>query len=107
MRTHLKNKISKDGHELIDLVNLGERECTRLYGKAALKEINAELAENGLPSVGEVALNTWPESQLCMECVHGVFNSVVPDSMYECWSGVVLGNLATSCSKFVRKAEEE
>ena len=58
MNKDLKEKISKDGHELIDLVSLGERECTRLYGRVALKEINAELAKNGLPSVGELALNT-------------------------------------------------
>lgn len=107
MDANLQAKIKKDGFDLVDLINLGERECTRLYGKLALLQINDELDERGLPSVGEVTLNFWPSSQLCMDCNHGTFEPLIDSSTYRCWEKVVLGSCAASCDKQEPKEEEE
>ena len=107
MTEDLKEKIKKDGFELIDLINLGERECTRLYGKVALRQINDELDERGLPRVGEVTLNFWPSSQLCMDCDHGTLEPLIDSATYRCWEKVVLGSCAARCDKQELKEEEE
>lgn len=107
MNKDLKKKIEKDGFELVDLVNLGERECTRLYGKVALRQINEALDEEGLPRVGEVTINFWPSSQLCMDCDHGTFEPLLESATYRCWEKVVLGSCAARCDKQEPKEEEE
>lgn len=108
MDSHLQAKIEKDGFQLIDLINLGERECTRLYGKLALRQINEALEEEGLPKVGEVALNFWPSSQVCMDCEHGEFINTewVPASTYTCSKVINLGFCASSCPFFENQGEE-
>lgn len=107
MTEDLKEKIERDRFGLVDLINLGERECTRLYGKVALRQINDELDEQGLPRVGEVTLNFWPSSQLCMDCNHGTFEPLIDSSTYRCWEKVVLGSCAARCDKQEPKNEEE
>jgi hypothetical protein len=107
--TSLKKRIEKDGFQLVDLINLGERECTRLYGKVALRKINEALDEEGLPQVGEATLNFWPSSQICMDCEHGEFINTerVPASTYTCSKAVDLGPCASSCPFFENQGEEE
>ena len=86
MNKDLKKKIEKDGFELVDLVNLGERECTRLYGKVALRQINQALEEERLPRIGEATLVYWPASQRCADCVHGKHELMweIEASTYRC-----------------------
>ena len=84
MTEDLKKRIEKDGFELVDLVNLGERECTRLYGKVALRQINEALDEEGLPRVGEATLVYWPASQRCADCEHGSLQMQMEASTYQC-----------------------
>jgi len=107
MTEDLKKRIEKDGFELVDLVNLGERECTRLYGKVALRQINEALDEEGLPQVGEATLNFWPSSQICMDCEHSEFEPLLDSATYRCWEKVVLGSCAARCDKQEPKEEEE
>jgi len=52
-----------------------------------------------------MVLNSWPSSQLCMECEHGVFIIDEPASTYACKKGVQLGACASSCSMFEDKME--
>ena len=84
MDAHLQAKIEKDGFELVDLINLGERECTKRYGKVALRQINEALEEEGLPRVGEATLVYWPASQKCADCVHGNLELQMESSTYRC-----------------------
>ena len=84
MNEDLKKKIDKGGFELVDLINLGERKCTRLYGKVALRQINEALEEEGLPRVGEATLVYWPASQRCADCVHGSLELQMESSTYRC-----------------------
>ena len=108
MNDLLREKINKDGFELTDLINLGERECTRLYGKRALAEINDELGGQGLPRVGEITLNFWPSSQVCMDCSHSEFTNFweLPAATYACRENIDLGPCASSCPLFEEKGEE-
>ena len=46
-----------------------------------------------------LTVNTWPSSQLCMDCKHGAFimSEDMPASTYTCKQGVQLGPCESHC----------
>lgn len=55
-----------------------------------------------------ISINTWPSSQLCMECEHGVFimSEDLPSSTYACREGVQLGPCESKCYSWKEKLNE-
>jgi len=53
-------------------------------------------------------VNTWPSSQLCMDCTNGVFmmSPDLPSSTYACGVGTQLGPCDNWCDTFEEKLEE-
>lgn len=107
MNKDLKEKIGKDGFELVDLINLGERECTRLYGKVALRQINEALDEEGLPRVEEATLVYWPASQRCADCEHGSLEMQMEASTYRCSRLYLLTTKDRWCPGYEQKGDAD
>jgi len=55
-----------------------------------------------------VTINTWPSSQICMDCEHGAFimGEELEGSTYACKEGVQLGPCDSHCALFEEKLQE-
>ena len=55
-----------------------------------------------------LTINTWPSSQICMDCEHGAFimGEELDGSTYACKEGVQLGPCDSSCALFEEKLQE-
>ena len=55
-----------------------------------------------------ITINTWPSSQICMDCEHGAFimSEVLEGSTYACKQGVRLGPCDSNCALFEEKLQE-
>jgi hypothetical protein len=66
-------------------------------------------AQGGLEDDGDsVTINTWPSSQICMECEHGAFimSEEFEASSYACNKGIQLGPCDGGCAMFEKKLAE-
>jgi hypothetical protein len=55
-----------------------------------------------------ITINTWPSSQICMDCEHGAFimSEGLEASTYACKKGVQLGPCDGHCVMFEEKLQE-
>ena len=55
-----------------------------------------------------ISINTWPSSQICMDCEHGAFimSDDLPSSTYACREGVQLGPCDRDCHSFEARSAD-
>lgn len=70
--------------------------------KQACEDFAQDVVWEGSDSI---TVNTWPSSQLCMDCEHGMFimGEDMPASAYACKQGVQLGPCNSVCAMFEEK----